>query len=118
MLLEKLRLLEYSLHGDRRNDREWLERLLHPEFLEITRSGVMVDRSETITSLLNEKTASPIISSNFRLTEMGEGCAMLHYRTSYADGSRPALRSSCWLYSDKGHWTLVFHQGTPAEGTA
>jgi hypothetical protein len=118
MLLETLRLLECSLHDDRRNDREWLERLLHPEFLEITRSGVMVDRSETITSLLNEKTASPIISSNFRLTEMGEGCAMLHYRTTYADGTRPALRSSCWLYSYKGHWTLVFHQGTPAEGTS
>ncbi|MDV2905229.1 DUF4440 domain-containing protein, partial [Phytobacter diazotrophicus] len=30
MLLEKLRLLECSLHGDRRNDREWLEQLLHP----------------------------------------------------------------------------------------
>lgn len=116
MLLEKLRLLECSLHGERRNNREWLERLLHPEFPEITRSGVMVDRSETITSLLNEKTASHIISSDFRLTEMGEGCVILHYRTFYADGSRPALRSSCWLYSDNGDWTLVFHQGTPAAG--
>lgn len=118
MLLEKLRLLECSLHDDRRKDRECLERLLHSEFLQITRSGVMVVRSKTITSLLNEKTASPIISINFRLTEMGGCCAMLHYRTSNADGSRPGLRSSCWLYSDKGHWTLVFHQGTPAEGTA
>jgi len=114
MLLEKLRLLECSLHGDRRNDREWLERLLHPEFHEITRSGLMVDRSETITSLLDEKTASAIISSDFRLTEMARGCVMLHYRTSYADGSRPALRSSCWLCSEEGLWTLVFHQGTPA----
>ena len=113
MLLEKLRLLECSLHGERRNNREWLERLFHPEFLEITRSGVMVDRSETITSLLNEKTASHIISSDFRLNEMGGGCVMLHYRTSYADGSLPALRSSCWLYSDKDGWNLVFHQGTP-----
>lgn len=114
MLLEKLRLLECSLHGDRRNDREWLERLLHPEFREITRSGVMVDRSETITSLLSENTALPIISSDFRLTEMAGGCALLHYRTTYADGSRPALRSSCWLCSENGQWTLIFHQGTPA----
>ena len=51
MLLEKLRLLECSLHGERRNNREWLERLFHPEFLEITRLGVMVDRSKTVTSL-------------------------------------------------------------------
>ncbi|WP_241608180.1 nuclear transport factor 2 family protein [Rosenbergiella epipactidis] len=114
MLLEKLRLLERSLHGDRRNDREWLERLLHPEFREITRSGVIVDRSETITSLLSEKIASSIISSHFRLTEMAVGCVMLQYRTSYADGSRPALRSSCWLCSEEGQWSLFFHQGTPA----
>jgi len=118
MLLVKLRLLECSLHGDRRNNREWLERLLHPEFREITRSGVMVDRSQTIASLLSEKTASPVISSDFRLIEMGAGCAVLHYRTSYADGSHPALRSSCWLRSDEGQWALVFHQGTPAADTA
>lgn len=116
MLLEKLRLLECSLHDHRRNDREWLERLLHPEFQEITRSGVMVDRSETIASLLSEKTTLPIFSRDFRIIEMGEGTAILHYRTSYADGSRPALRSSYWLRSDGGQWTLVFHQGTPATG--
>lgn len=79
MLLKKIRLLEFILHDDRQNNREWLERLLPPEFLDITRSSVMVDRSETITSLLNEKTSLPIISSNFRLTEMEGGCAMLHY---------------------------------------
>jgi len=118
MLLEKLRLLECSLHGDKRNDREWLELILHPEFREITMSGVLVDRTETISSLLSEKTASYILSSDFRLTEMGCGCAILYYQTSYADGSRPALRSSYWLYSDKGQWTLLFHQGTPAASTA
>ena len=106
MLLEKLRLLECSLHGYRRNDREWLELLLHPEFREITRSGVMVDRSETITSLLSENTALPIISSDFRLTEMAEGCVMLHYRTSYADGSRPAYvpHAGCVQRKDSGLW--------------
>jgi hypothetical protein len=114
MLLDKLKLLECSLHGDRRNDGEWLELLLHPEFREITRSGVMVDRSVTISSLLNEKKSSPIISSDFWLTEMGSGCAILHYRTSCADGSHLALRSSCWLYSEEGQWTLFFHQATPA----
>ncbi|MBK1596609.1 DUF4440 domain-containing protein [Klebsiella pneumoniae] len=114
MLLDKLKLLECSLHGDRRNDREWIEQLLHPEFREITRSGVMVGRSETISSLLSEKTASLILSSDFRLTEMGGGWAILHYRTSCADGSCPALRSSYWLYSEEGQWTLFFHQGTPA----
>lgn len=114
MLLEKLRLLECSLHGHRRNDREWLERLLHPDFKEITRSGVMVDRSETIASLLSEKNISPVFSCDFRITEIGIASAILYYRTSYADGSHQALRSSYWLCSDEGQWTLFFHQGTPA----
>ena len=118
MILEKLRLLECSLHGDRRNDREWLELILHPEFREITRSGVIVDRLDTITSLLSENTASYILSSDFRLTEMGCGCAILHYRTINANGTCPALRSSSWLCSDEGQWSLVFHQGTPEAGDA
>jgi hypothetical protein len=118
MLLEKLKALECTLHGSRRNDREWLERLLHPEFREITSSGGMVDRAETIASLLSEKTISPILSSNFELTALGESCAILHYRTCYTDGSRESLRSSCWLCSEGDQWTLVFHQGTPAAGAA
>lgn len=71
MLLEKLRLLECSLHGDRRNDRDWLELILHPEFREITRSGVMVNRSETITALLSEKDA-PLYSQQ-RFPAHGDG---------------------------------------------
>ena len=117
MLLEKLRLLECSLHGERRSDWAWLELILHPEFREITRSGVSVNRSETITALLSEKAVPFILSSDFRLTEMGCGCALLHYRTFYADGSQAALRSSHWICSDEGQWTLFFHQGTPAAGT-
>nr|WP_072050624.1 DUF4440 domain-containing protein [Pantoea sp. BL1] len=112
MLLEKLMWLECSLHGEKRNDRNWLEHLLHPEFLEITRSGMMVDRSDTIMSLKSEKTSSPIVSSNFRLIEISESCVILLYHTSDADGSRPALRCSYWLTSKEGQWSLVFHQGT------
>lgn len=119
MLLEKLKALECTLHhSSRRNDREWLERLLHLEFREITRSGVIVDRAETIASLLSEKTPSPILSSDFRLTRMGEDCAILYYRTFYKDGSCESLRSSCWLRTEEERWTLVFHQGTPAAGAA
>ncbi|NIF02432.1 DUF4440 domain-containing protein [Pantoea sp. Acro-805] len=118
MLLEKLRLLECSLNGDKRNDRDWLEHLLHPEFREIIRSGMMVNRSDTIMSLLSEKTASPILSSDFRLNIMGRGNAILLYRTSDADGSRPVLRSSYWIRSEKGLWALFYHQGTPVASGA
>ncbi|MFD3241941.1 DUF4440 domain-containing protein, partial [Rahnella perminowiae] len=116
MLLEKLKALECSLHGARRNDRKWLEQILHPEFREITRSGVIVDRAETIASLAVELSPTIILSSDFRLLSIGEYCAILHYKTFNSDGSRASLRSSCWVYSDRGQWELAFHQGTPEAG--
>ena len=116
MLLEKLKALECSLHGVRRNDRKWLEQILHPEFREITRSGVIVDRTETIASLADELSPTIILSSDFRLLSIGECCAILHYKTFNSDGSRASLRSSCWVYSDRGQWELAFHQGTPVAG--
>lgn len=36
MPLETLKVLECSLHGDKRKEREWLEQILHEEFREIT----------------------------------------------------------------------------------
>jgi len=82
MLVGKLRLPECSHYGDRRNDREWPERLIHLKFREITWSDVMVDRLETITLLLSEKTVAPIVSRDFRLTEIARDYAMLLNRTS------------------------------------
>lgn len=114
MLLEKLKALECSLHGDKRRDRQWLEAILHPDFREITRSGVMVDRKETIESLAGEESGPTILSSDFRLITVSEDVAMLYYRTVNPDGDRPALRSSYWVRSGDGKWLLAFHQGTPA----
>lgn len=63
MLLEKLIRLECSLHGDMRKDREWLEQILHKEFREITRTGVLVTRKETIECLSAEINAHTGVSS-------------------------------------------------------
>lgn len=118
MLLEELKQLECSLHGARRNDREWLEQTLHQEFREITRSGVVVDRAQTIASLTGEEQTLTILSSDFRLVSNSDHFAILHYRTFRPDGTRVSLRSSCWICSDDGKWTLIFHQGTPEAGSA
>ena len=113
MLLETLKRLECSLHGDSRKDREWLEQILHERFSEITRSGVVVDRTQTIEALSGEESVPAILSSDFRLINVGNNVAILQYRTVNPDGSRASLRSSCWEISEKGQWKLVFHQGTP-----
>ena len=113
MLLEQLKTLERTLHGSRRNDREWLEQILHKEFREITRTGVLVTRTETIECLSAEIDAPTILSSNFKLISVSDNFAILHYRTFNPDGSRTSLRSSCWERFDNDQWKLVFHQGTP-----
>lgn len=117
MLLEKLKTLECTLHGVKRNDLEWLEYLLHPEFREIRRSGVLVNRKETIDSLTCEECAPSILSSDFRLISIRDDLAILLYRTCNPDGSRASLRSSYWERSADGLWKLFFHQGTPEAGS-
>jgi hypothetical protein len=114
MLLETLKGLECSLHGDKRKEREWLEQILHEEFREITRSGVLVDRAETIEALSTEENVPPLLSRDFRLISVRDNFAILHYRTFHQDGSCASLRSSCWEMSENGLWKMVFHQGTPA----
>ena len=113
MLLEKLIGLECSLHGEMRKDREWLEQILHKEFREITRTGVLVTRTETIECLSDEVNAPTILSSDFQLISVSDNIAIFYYRTFNQDGSRASLRSSCWERFDNDQWKLVFHQGTP-----
>lgn len=65
MLLEQLKTLECTLHGSRRNDREWLEQILHDQFREMTRSGVLIDRSQTIEALSAETVSRPFLAATF-----------------------------------------------------
>lgn len=113
MLLTELKRLECSLHNDKRNDREWLEQVLDEKFQEITRSGLLVDRKETIDALLNEDNSPIIHSSEFSLIRVRDNFAILYYKTFNSDGSNVSLRSSYWEISVNGQWKLVFHQGTP-----
>ncbi|MGQ4857736.1 MULTISPECIES: nuclear transport factor 2 family protein [Enterobacter] len=96
-----------------RKEREWLEQILHKEFREITRTGVLVTRTETIECLSDEVNAPTILSSDFQLISVSDNIAILYYRTFNQDGSRASLRSSCWERFDNDQWKLVFHQGTP-----
>ena len=117
MLLETLKRLERSLHSSRRKDRVWLEHILHERFSEITRSGVVVDRTQTIEALLSEDNVPAILSRDYRLISFGNNFAILHYRTVNPDGRRATLRSSYWEFSANGQWKLAFHQGTPEAGS-
>lgn len=114
MLIDTLIDLEQSLHFDKRNNRAWLESILHPGFREIARSGRMVNRAEAIESLASEMAPRPLLSFDYSLARAEGNYALLNYQTSRMDGTRAALRSSLWIRGEDGRWQLFFHQGTPA----
>lgn len=119
-VLEEIKALECSLHGVRRTDGKWLERVLHPDFREITRSGRMVDRQQTVASLTAEAQELNLEADDFHLQMLNEDCAILMYKTFTRAGNekqRYTLRSSCWKKVVGTGWQMIFHQGTPAAET-
>jgi hypothetical protein len=117
MLLEELRNLETELHTmEARRNRERMEMLLHPDFVEFGRSG----RRYTRTDILNEFGPTSVLpsirSENFELAVLAEGIALLTYASAHEDTDgkqyRHTLRSSVWVCTEAG-WQMRFHQGTP-----
>jgi RimJ/RimL family protein N-acetyltransferase len=119
--LEHLRSLEVELHHPGvRCDRQRLEQLLHPDFHEVGRSGAVYDR-ETVIAHLAAQEEHPVIASDaFALAVLGDGVALLTYRSANvaadATRGRHTWRSSVWLRTPQG-WQLRYHQGTAAAQT-
>jgi ribonuclease HI len=83
--------------------------LLHPDFLEIGRSGRVWSRDDTALSPAGDRSAIVEVMS---LDRLSADAMLLVFRATDARGS--TVRSSLWL-RDGGRWRLRFHQGTPAE---
>lgn len=105
--------LEEGMWTSRRWDREWVNRMLHPDFTEVGRSGHSYDREATLD-------AEPfpleieVPLEDYRLQLIDEDVALVRYVSRVvADGSSlPAQRTSIWVNTNQG-WRLRFHQGTP-----
>jgi hypothetical protein len=118
-LFRELRELEVALHQPAvRRDRSRLDTLLHHEFAEFGRSGRSYGKAEILELLRQESSPATVWSQDFALTRLGDGVALLTYKSANVgpDGelSRHALRSSIWLRTDSG-WRMRFHQATPAD---
>jgi len=114
-LLSLLQDQEMSLHHAATR-LERLDELLHDAFIEFGRSGRAYDRSEIIQTLLEAKPSGDVWSRDFHLQRIGEGVALLTYKTAHVDTAghltRHTLRSSLWEQTSTG-WKMRFHQGTP-----
>ena len=116
-LLATLRQLEEALHSNEvRRNPEMIEQLLHSQFEEIGRSGRRYDRAEMVHGLLEGGKIPQVVSSNYTVSLITEGAALLSYDSAHLDETgkpyRKSRRSSLWLQSIDG-WQLRFHQGTP-----
>ena len=83
--------------------------LLHPEFLEIGRSGRAWSRDDVA---LSPTVDGGIFDEVITLDRLAADSILLVFRTRDERGA--TLRSSLWV-RDGGRWRLRFHQGTPAD---
>jgi hypothetical protein len=118
-LIDHLRDLEVELHrSETRQNRSRMESLLHPDFVEVARSGRRYSRNEVLEEFSGGRPMEPVHAQDFELSAVGPGIALLTYRSAHVgpagDLHRHALRSSLWMETPGG-WRIRFHQGTPAE---
>ena len=104
------------LRTEFRNSNDFLENILHDDFLEVGASGRFSDKKQTI-DLLTSETGFSSVANDFRFFPIAESVALLTYTLktmSPETGTRHSIRSSVWkLENDK--WRLVFHQGTETD---
>lgn len=118
VLLAELTALETELHHPSVPcTRERLERLLHPNFHEVGRSGARYTRQVVIDFLADRTVPPQVIAYDHRVERLAADVALLHFGSHdvAADGTHrhAALRMSVWRRTPLG-WQLHYHQGTPA----
>ncbi len=116
-LLQELLQLEQEMHlAETRSNRVRMDQLLHPEFMEIGRSGKLYSRDDILDEFQSEAPLPAIGVSNVQLQALGKDHQLLNYLSWHEDPEphRFTLRSSIWE-QHCGEWRLRFHQGTPTE---
>jgi hypothetical protein len=118
-LLAELVEHERTLH-DRsvRRDPSRRAALLHPDFVEIGRSGRRYEFAEIVALLQREPEAAPIHAQDFAVRPVAPGLALLTYRSAHVTAggalAHRAMRSSLWKRT-ADRCQVVFHQGTPTQ---
>ena len=110
--------LEKKLHfSANRQNIDFLQDILHPDFFEFGRSGGTTDKLDTLASLIDE-TSKTIYSDGYHCTLLSESTVLITYMSfelHQGEKTRQTNRSSIWLKNSANQWQLRFHQGTPAD---
>ncbi len=110
--LDNLRGLEESLWlTEKRFNRDYMEKVLAPDFFEFGRSGRIYSREDTLNAPLQEINAR-LPLKNFNAHLITENVVLVTYLSEVGEKETTiANRSSIWVRTSKG-WKLRFHQGT------
>lgn len=110
MDLESVRAAEESLLSSAvRRDPSRVRELLHPDFVEIGRSGRRWSRDEIVATLSGEGERAATNTGEWHLSELGPDIALVTYIVRGVDCD--SRHSSIWSSSD-GRLRMLFHQGT------
>ncbi|MFP3882839.1 MAG: DUF952 domain-containing protein [Actinomycetota bacterium] len=106
--------LEEGMWRDTRFNRDWMDRMLHPDFAEVGMSGSTYTREGIIEASRPRQCEAHLPLEDYRLELIDEDVAMPRYVShDTTDGvERRAHRTSLWVNTNEG-WRLRFHQGTP-----
>ncbi|HUI31881.1 MAG TPA: DUF4440 domain-containing protein [Candidatus Acidoferrales bacterium] len=110
---EAVKELEESMwRSETRFDRDYMERVLSPDFFEFGRSGRVYKREDTLAAPA-QKINAKLPLKDFRIHPITEDVVLVTYITEVI-GNKLEMgnRSSIWIRTPKG-WRLRFHQGTP-----
>ena len=99
---------EAMLTPELRRDPKRVRELLHPDFVEVGRSGRRWSRDDIATALADEHPL-PVVTDEWETVELAPDLALVTY--TITGPGQPSRHSSLWMQSD-GRVRLRFHQGT------
>ena len=110
---DRLKELEESLWiTETRFNKEFMERILSPDFFEFGRSGRVYKREETL-SVPSQEIHAKLPLKDFQAHFITEDVILVTYISEVEnDILETGNRSSLWKKTPTG-WQLRFHQGTP-----
>lgn len=108
---------ELQLHQfDVRTNEQKATKLLHPDFLEVGKSGRTFNYQEVLDSMRLERPSDSVVhSQDYECIQLDESAFLVLYKSAVVERSGAvssfAKRSSVWI-KEGSEWKLRYHQGT------
>ena len=91
------------------SNKEWLENVIHDDFIECGKSGYLFKKAETVESLLECKEDRNVVIYNYDCNKIDTNTWIVHYITC-VDNIDKYYRTSIWVKEQ--NLKLIFHQAS------